>query len=110
MRPSSNAATNGTPRLVLIEQVSAMIGKTPNTIRTCATNKKYQHLIPPPFKLPSSRRLCWFEHEVLAWIHANRPAEPPPARRPPGRPTKIEQLARERWAATCASSNSRSEP
>ena len=51
-------------------------------------------------KMPHSRRLCWWEHEVLAWIESNRPAEPPPVKRPRGRPTKVEQLARERWAQT----------
>lgn len=83
--------------LLFIEQLSALIGKTPATIRTCATNKKYAHLIPPPFKLPNSRRLCWYQHEVLAWIESSRPATPPPEKRPRGRPTKIEQLERSRW-------------
>lgn len=94
--------SGGIPRCVLIEELSSLIGKTPTTIRTCATNKKYQHLIPPYFKMPHSRRLCWWEHEVLAWIELNRPAEPPPRKRPRGRPTKVEQLARERWALTSA--------
>jgi hypothetical protein len=47
--------------------------------------------------MPHSRRLCWYEHEVLAWIDSHRPAEPPPPRRSRGRPTKAEQLARQRW-------------
>jgi hypothetical protein len=47
--------------------------------------------------MPNSRRLCWYEHEVLAWIDSHRPAEPSPRRRPRGRPTKAEQLARQRW-------------
>lgn len=92
--------TGGAPTCLHIEKVSAMIGKTETTIRTCATNEKYKHLIPKPFKMPHSRRLCWWEHEVLAWIESNRPAEPPPVKRPRGRPTKVEQLARERWAET----------
>lgn len=88
------------PRILFIEQLSALIGKTATTIRTCATNAKYAHLIPRPFKLPNSRRLCWYEHDVLAWINSTRPAEPPPKKRPRGRPTKAEQLARQRWAET----------
>lgn len=92
--------TGGVPRCVLIEELSTLIGKAETTIRTCATNEKYKHLIPKPFKMPNSRRLCWWEHEVLAWIESNRPAEPPPPKRPRGRPTKVEQLARERWART----------
>ena len=78
MSIKSAAPSSGTPRRIGIERTSAMIGKAETTIRTYATNKKYQHLIPPPFKMPNSRRLCWFEHEVLAWMQSNRPAEPPP--------------------------------
>lgn len=99
------AQVSGAPRILFIEQLSALIGKTATTIRTCATNAKYQHLIPPPFKLPHSRRLCWYEHDVLRWIESNRRVEPPPARRPRGRPTKVEQLARARWAQTSATRN-----
>ena len=99
-RPATQSG--GIPRCIRIEELSELIGKTATTIRTCATNKKYQHLIPTPFKMPNSRRLCWWEHEVLAWIESNRPAEPPPPRRQRGRPTKVEQLARERWAQTSA--------
>ena len=95
------AATSGDlPKILFIEQLSALIGKTATTIRTCATNAKYAHLIPRPFKLPNSRRLCWYERDVLAWINSTLPANPPPAKRPRGRPTKVEQLARQRWAAT----------
>ena len=86
------------PRILFIEQLASLIGKTETTIRTCATNAKYAHLIPRPFKLPNSRRLCWYERDVLQWIESTRPAEPPPPRRPRGRPTKAEQLSRARWA------------
>jgi len=100
MSKRSATQSGGIPRCVQIEELSELIGKTTNTIRTCATNEKYRHLIPPHFKMPHSRRLCWWEHEVLEWIESNRPAEPPPAKRPRGRPTKVEQLTRERWAQT----------
>lgn len=103
--PPSVASPGDLPRILFVEQVSVQIGKTATTIRTCATNKKYAHLIPRPFKLPNSRRLCWYERDVLAWIESNRPVEPPPARRPRGRPTKAEQLARARWAQTTAARN-----
>ena len=58
---------------------------------------------PPSFQVPNSRRLCWYEHDVLAWINSTRPAEPPPPKRPRGRPTKVEQLARARWQELNAS-------
>ena len=82
-------------RLVFIEELAVMIGKSVTTIRTCSSNQKYHHLIPRPRKLPNSRRLCWTLADVLSWIESSRPAEPPPLRRPRGRPTKAEQLARE---------------
>jgi len=97
------AAESQLPRILFIEQVSALVGKTENTIRTCVSNKKYAHLIPRPFKMPHSRRLCWFEGDVLSWIDSNRPAEPPPSKRGRGRPTKTEQLVRARWQQRNAS-------
>lgn len=101
MPSTTTVATPGElPNILFIEQLSALIGKTATTIRTCASNGKYAHLIPRPFKLPNSRRLCWYEQDVLAWINSTRPAEPPPLKRPRGRPTKAEQLARQRWAHT----------
>lgn len=68
-------------RILFIEDLSRLIGKTPTSIRTFATNKKYKHLNRGPFKLPHARRLCWYEHEVLKWIDSTQPAIPPP----PGR-------------------------
>ena len=86
-------------RILFTEQLSALIGKSPTTIRTFATSSKYKHLIPRPFKMPGSRRLCWYENDVLEWIEATRPAEPPPERRPRGRPTKREQQILAQWAS-----------
>jgi hypothetical protein len=89
-------------RVIFIEELAALIGKTPTSIRTFATHKKYKdrNLIPQPFKMPNSRRLCWLEHNVRTWIESTRPATPPPQRRPRGRPTKIEQLHRLRYASS----------
>lgn len=88
-------------RILFIEQLSSLIGKSCTTIRTFVSHAKYKNrnLIPRPFKMPGSRRLCWYEHEVLDWIESSRPAEPPPCRRPRGRPTKAEQLVRQQWAS-----------
>ena len=82
-------------RVLFIEELSALIGKAATTIRTCATNRKYQHLIPRPFKMPHSRRLAWYEDDVRAWIAASTPVEPVVVRRR-GRPTKVEQMIRAR--------------
>lgn len=89
---------DASPRVIFIEELSELIGKAPTTIRTCATNAKYLHLIPRPFKMPHSRRLCWWESDVLAWIDASREPPPPAARRPRGRPTKAQQVAWQRQA------------
>jgi len=89
--PSLNAL-----RVLFIEQLATIIGKTPTTIRTCATNPKYLHLIPRPWKMPNSRRLCWYEHEVMEWVESQRPAPLAPLRRARGRPTKLEQIQRAR--------------
>lgn len=88
-----------TPRIIFVERISELIGKTPTTIRTCSTNSKYAHLIPRPFKMPHSNRLCWYEHEVFAWIEKHKPASPE-LKRPRGRPTKVEQLERDRWLSS----------
>ncbi|MBI5926444.1 MAG: hypothetical protein HY836_12715 [Aquabacterium sp.] len=101
MKHSKHAAPSQR-KVLFIEDLVEIIGKTATTIRTCASNAKYQHLIPRPWKMPNSRRLCWFEDEVLHWIQSGRPAIPPPPRRPRGRPTKVEHLARQRWQATAS--------
>jgi len=75
-------------RIIFIEQLSAITGKTLTHIRTCATNSKYLHLIPRPWKMPHCRKLGWYEREVLQWIESQRPALPEIVRRPRGRPTK----------------------
>lgn len=79
-------------RILFIEEVSAIIGKTENTIRTCATNEKYFHLIPRPFKLPHSRRLLWREEDIHAWINQATPVGQ--VRRRRGAPTKAERAAK----------------
>ena len=81
-------------RLLFIEDVSLQIGKTATTIRTCATNEKYFHLIPRPFKLPSSRRLLWREEDVQAWI--NQATTVGQVKRRRGAPTKAERVAKEK--------------
>jgi predicted DNA-binding transcriptional regulator AlpA len=82
-------------RPIFIEELSVLIGKAVTTIRTCATNRKYHHLIPRPRKMPNSRRLFWYEDDVSAWQAASTPVGPVAQRRR-GRPTKMEQVVRAR--------------
>ena len=85
---------SSTSRLLFIEEVSLQIGKTATTIRTCATNSKYFHLIPRPIRLPNSRRLAWKEEDVQAWINQATPVGQ--VRRRRGAPTKAERAAQEK--------------
>ena len=82
-------------RVLFIEELSTVIGKAATTIRTCATNRKYQHLIPRPRKMPNSRRLFWYEEDVSAWQAASTSVEPV-TKKKRGRPTKAEQVIRAR--------------
>jgi predicted DNA-binding transcriptional regulator AlpA len=81
------------PATVFIAEVSQLIGKTETTIRTCATNEKYFHLIPRPFKLPNSRRLCWLKNDVLAWLNSSTQVMAAGEKKR-GRPTKREAQRR----------------
>lgn len=54
MHGSLRSKNDTSPRVIFIEELSELIGKAPTTIRTCATNAKYLHLIPRPFKMPNS--------------------------------------------------------
>lgn len=81
-------------KFLFVEQLSELIGKKPSSIRTYTSSSQYRHLVPPPFKFEGSRRLCWQETDVLAWIAGGSITfglGPIPRR---GRPTKKEQLAR----------------
>jgi predicted DNA-binding transcriptional regulator AlpA len=90
-----DAPESALKRTIFIEELSAIIGKTATTIRTCATNAKYHHLIPRPRKMPNSRRLFWYEEDVRAWQAASTPVGTL-IRRRRGRPTKTDQVVRAR--------------
>lgn len=65
-------------RLLYIEDLAPLIGKTPSTIRTFVSRRdSYRHLIPPPYKLPGSLRLVWYEDDVAQWLAATTPVFPP---------------------------------
>lgn len=76
-------------KVIFIEDVSSLIGKSTNTIRTCHTNEHLKHLIPRPFKMPHSRRLCWYRDDVEAWIKSGGDVL---QQRRRGRPTKRESI------------------
>lgn len=76
-----------------IEQVAELIGKAPATIRGCVTSRDKAHRVPPPFKLPGSRRLCWRAADVHAWIAAAAEGVAVSSPRRRGRPRKTEARA-----------------
>ena len=91
----SNLATSTLPplpQLLFTEDLSRITGLSITTIRHYTGNPaEWGHLLPRWFKLPGARRLVWLESDVLDWIAAARAAAPM-AKRPRGRPTKIEEL------------------
>ncbi|MBR8066553.1 DNA-binding protein [Burkholderia ambifaria] len=88
--------------LITVEQLSAYLHKSVASIRSDATRNPQS--LPPICRLPSTKRLLWRVEDVERWLAAHvegisRPvssvvAEDPRARR--GRPTKAEQIARQR--------------
>lgn len=85
--------------LLTIEQLSEYIHKSVSSIRSDASRNP--KALPPICRLPGTKRLLWRLEDVEAWFakHVETDAvtlpSAPTARRR-GRPTKAEQVARER--------------
>lgn len=85
--------------LLTIEQLSTYIHKTVSSIRSdVSRNPK---ALPPICRLPHTKRLLWRREDVDNWIaqHVETDIAPlPQTQTAPrrGRPTKAEQIARER--------------
>jgi predicted DNA-binding transcriptional regulator AlpA len=95
----SNSVLAPLPQLLFSEDISRITGLSITTIRHYTGNAtKFGHLLPQWFKLPGARRLAWLPGTVSEWIQAGQAAAPQPKRRR-GRPTKAEQVARERASA-----------
>ncbi len=92
------------PRLLISEDIAALLRLSNATILHYTSNKKkFGHLLPVWFKLPGHRRNYWLETTVHEFLHNGHNAavaltvNSVPKRR--GRPTKSEQIAKERSAA-----------
>ena len=84
------------PKLYFSKDIADITGLSITTIRHYTGNaEKFGHLLPRWFKLPGARRLAWLPVTVTEWIQAGQAAAPQPKRRR-GRPTKADQVARER--------------
>lgn len=89
--------------LLTIEQLSAYIHKSVASIRSDTIRNPSS--LPPICRLPGTKRLLWRSEDVESWvakyIQGNLAETPAPAhntdpKRKPGRPTKAEQIARQR--------------
>lgn len=87
--------------LLTVEQLSAYLHKSVASIRSDATRNPQS--LPPLCRLPGTKRLLWRLEDVERWLaeHVVGAATAPTAAeagslRRRGRPTKIEQIARDR--------------
>ena len=95
------AVKDDAPRVLGVSELSELLHKTPLTI--LADRSRAPHRVPPSCEPPGSRQPLWILEDVLQWLRSyQRPATPPPAPAPTprhvGRPTKVEQVARQRAA------------
>jgi predicted DNA-binding transcriptional regulator AlpA len=91
------------PALLTIELLSQYLHKPVQSIYNDLSKKP--HKLPPPCRLPDTRRLLWRLEDVERWIAQHiedrskqaDPIDPPLAHvKKRGRPTKAEQVARDR--------------
>jgi hypothetical protein len=90
--------------LLTVEQLSAYLRKSVSSIRSDATRNPQS--LPPICRRPGTKRLLWRLEDVEKWlaehvtpIEAPLPASAPPQKQRRGRPTKAEQIARQRQAS-----------
>lgn len=101
--------------LLTVEELATYLHKSVASIRSDSTRNPQS--LPPICRLPGTKRLLWRIEDVQAWIgqHVRCEAPPVPAMERPdfspaprrGRPTKAEQVARQRASGTAAPSPSR---
>lgn len=89
--------------LLTIEQLSAYLHKSVTSVRSDTVRNPTS--LPPICRLPGTKRLLWRIEDVERWvaqhvqdnsIEVAAPAINNDAKRKPGRPTKAEQIARQR--------------
>lgn len=101
--------------LLTVEQLSAYIHKSVASIRSDATRNPAS--LPPICRLPGTKRLLWRIEDVERWIaqhiHGDTgtvPITDDTDRPKRGRPTKAEQVARQRQLARAANIDTRHAP
>lgn len=53
-------------QILTVEQLGALIHKSPSSIRSDASRKP--EVLPPICRLPGNKRLLWRREDVLAWV------------------------------------------
>lgn len=96
--------------LLTVDQLAAILHKSPASIRSDASRKSSS--LPPICRLPGNKRLLWRQHDVDAWLAqfaslgvqqaAVQAASAVSKAKRRGRPTKKEQVTRERLIASPA--------
>lgn len=81
------------PRILFAEDIAKFTGLTLASVHHYTGNKKtHGHKLPRWFKL--NRRLMWLESDVMEFLAQAQQAAADDAKRPRGRPNKIEQVRR----------------
>jgi hypothetical protein len=91
--------------LLTVDQLAACLRKSVSSIRSDATRNPQS--LPPVCRLPGTKRLLWRVEDVESWLGehvkfdvAGAGAKLTPAAPRRGRPTKSEQIARQRREVT----------
>lgn len=94
--------------LLTVDQLAAILHKSPASIRSDASRKPSS--LPPICRLPGNKRLLWRQNDVDTWLAqfaalsiqqaAIQVASAVITAKRRGRPTKKEQVARERLVAS----------
>jgi len=82
-------------RTLGVAELAALLHKAEATIYVDLS--RAPHRLPPRLKLPGSARLIWLEETVHQWLLQHVEGHTPDGGQPKrGRPTKVEQMRRER--------------
>lgn len=86
--------------LLTIDDLAAVLRLSVATIWN--RRSKAPHTLPPAVDLPGAGGLRWRQQDVEAWLEAHLSAAAVQAPRRRGRPTKAEQIERQRAEAAAA--------
>lgn len=85
------------PIIIDTSGLAAVIGVSRVTVQKDLS--RAPHRLPPPIFIPGRKGARWLYSDVIRWLESLRGQPQQPAKRRRGRPTKAEQLARQRAAA-----------